>query len=271
VNVAGSTMIFEPLLLARTAREVSVLGFRYVDIAAFPGGELDPSGMVGAAGATVQRINEACAAADGLSPVAFNSALRGTEDERGEQMRALASVASGVGAKVITLQAAGAEEALEEDLERMRRLVSIACEYGVTLTVETHIYTHTEDPEVALRYASEVQGLGLTLDPTHFAVRPHHWQQGFKDLMPHVRHMHLRPSGRSWDEVQLAVGEGIIDFGELIEDLRMAGYGGALSVEYVRGIPGVDHEAEARRLRDLVEALLPGEGSAGAATLDIRH
>lgn len=255
MRLAGSALIFSRLPLHEALQQVAALGFQYVDLAALEGwAHIDPSVMAGRVDETTERYRTACNAAQ-LTPVAINASVRGSLDFQAQCVDALAAVAANLGVHVLTLAPARKEEPLREDFDRFSRLVPLARAHGVTLTVETHYFMHTEDPAVALRYIEEVPDLGITLDASHYAAGPY-WEQGFAELLPYVRHVHLRPAGRSWAEIQLAVGEGVIDFRGLLRDLQSAGYEGDLSVEYVDTIPGVDHAAEARRLREYIAGLL---------------
>jgi hypothetical protein len=148
---------------------------------------------------------------------------------------------------------------LADDLDRFRTLVDVAGDRDVTLTVETHWGTHTEDPAVAAEYAASVPGLGYTLDPGHFVVGDHSLDRAMADLLADVAHVHLRQAGAGWAEIQLPVDEGRIDVASVVESLRDSGYDRALTVEYIDSLDGVDSDAAERQadaFRIALEALV---------------
>jgi len=206
-----------------------------------------------------------------LDPVAVNAGLDSDPDgpDEREQVRALAALADAVGAGVVTLPARATDggdgddagrsgsSAHDADLRRFRGLVAAAAAYDATLTVETHRFQHTEAPAVALTYARRVDGLELTLDPAHFAAGPY-WAPGcYDDLLPHVAHVHVRQAGASWDAIQLPHDDpdGRLDFQRLLDRLRDVGYDGALTVEYIDSLDGVDPDTAAREARRTRERL----------------
>lgn len=261
--VAGSTLLYSRYPFERACVALAARGFGAVDVGLQEGwAHFDPSATVDAVDAVAGRIEDV-RAATGLTPVAFNVGLGDVAvDEQVERLRAVADVADAVGAPVLTLPAAGEAVALPDDIDRFGRLVEAVADRDATVTVETHYDTHAEDPAVARRYAEDVPGLGLTLDPGHFAVGPH-WRPDVGSLVPHVEHVHLRQAGSSWEEIQLPAGDdrGRVDVARLLGELAEGGYEGALSVEYVDSLPGVD-PADAERaaigMRERVESIAGG-------------
>lgn len=251
MKIAGSTLIFTELPLVDTIQKVAALGFRHIDLALIEGwANLSPSAVLGREREIASQLQAACAAA-GIRPAGLNLGLGQAPIEiQIERLQALAKIACHLGVDTLTIGASRPKlRTIPDEIDRLRRLLVVTSAQGLTLAVETHVDTCTEDPEICLQLVREVPGLGITLDLTHFAIGPF-WEHGYEALLPFVRHVHLRPSGRSRDEeIQVAVGKGVIDFTRLIGDLNRHGYQGTLSVEYVSAMPGVDHLAESRRLR----------------------
>ncbi|MFM7740737.1 MAG: sugar phosphate isomerase/epimerase, partial [Planctomycetota bacterium] len=69
----------------------------------------------------------------------------------------------------------------------------------------------------------------------------------------YVHNVYLRDSNK--EHLQVRVGQGIIDFGKLVNQLTQMHYNRALVVE-VGPQPDVDHLGEMRKLRLLLESLL---------------
>ena len=72
--------------------------------------------------------------------------------------------------------------------------------------VATHIGTLTENPDTAVELCQRVPGLGLTLDPSHFIAGPNQGRN-FDHVFPHVRHVHLRDTGRGPNQFQIRVAQ----------------------------------------------------------------
>ncbi|MEM9411363.1 MAG: hypothetical protein AAGA30_09635, partial [Planctomycetota bacterium] len=70
---------------------------------------------------------------------------------------------------------------------------------------------------------------------------------------PLVQTVYLRDSTK--DDIQVRVGQGVIDYGKLISLLQKQGYDRALVVD-IRRQDDVDHMGEIRKIRLLLESLL---------------
>ncbi|MFB6135734.1 MAG: sugar phosphate isomerase/epimerase family protein [Halobacteriaceae archaeon] len=253
--IAGSSLLYTRYDFPEACARLADAGFDAVDVGAIEGwAHVDPSAVVADPDAAAERVGRACERA-AVSPVALNAGCGDvTPDEEVRQVAAIAVLADAVGADALTLPAAGVDADVDADLDRFRRLVDATDDADVALTVETHYDTLTEDPEVAGRYAA-VSGLGLTLDPSHFAVGPY-WDRGYDDLLPAAEHVHLRQSGASWAAVQRPPGDGRVDFDRLFDALAGVGYDGHFSVEYIDSLDGIDPveaEAAAVGMRELAE------------------
>lgn len=156
--------------------------------------------------------------------------------------------------KVVTLIVPSSElgTPFNEEIERLRKLVAIAALEGAVVGVKTQIGRMTQDPDTAVVLCDNVKGLRLTLDPSHYVTGPH--QGGSIDkVMKYVQHVHLRDSTKQ--KLQVRVGQGEIDYGKLIQQLTRVGYDRALSI-HMTPLEGIDHRAEMRKTRLLLESLL---------------
>lgn len=257
-TVAASTLLASQRPLTEALDLVVAQGFEAVDLPLHQGwAHLDPSDLAddlrGHTARLVDLLGER-----GVRTVALNAGAgaEGAEEER--RVDALIALAQDLGATVITLPSGGQDRPVAEGVGRARRLVALAAGSGVRMTFETHRFTAWEDPRVVRQHLDEVEGLGVTLDASHFTTGPHQ-DLGLTGLigplLPEVAHVHLRAAGRDWSEIQLPAGDGTLDQAALLTTLADAGYAGALSVEYVDTIAGVDHVREAGRMRELVEGL----------------
>jgi sugar phosphate isomerase/epimerase len=97
-----------------------------------------------------------------------------------------------------------------------------------------------------------VKGLGLTLDPSHFIYGPHRGGS-YEQVLRHVYHVRLRDTSK--EQLQVRVGQGVVEYGKLIAQLGRFHYDRALSVDMLP-MPDVDQFAEMRKMRLLLESLL---------------
>src|SRR5262249_4130807 len=121
--------------------------------------------------------------------------------------------------------------------------------------LDTRLGTLTESPEVAVTLCTQLPGLALTLDPSHYFVGPA--QGHFDSVYPHVRHLHLRDTGTTAQQFQVRVGQGQIEYGKILAHLTRFGYDRALTVD-LRDIPDAPFamEPEVRKLKYLLESLV---------------
>ncbi len=259
MNIAGSTLLATRVDLPAACDRLATLGFTRVDIGVLEGwAHLDPSRIAADTEWAIDRLRSACRRAD-LEPVAFNANPGdASTDVQAERMAALAAVGEALGVEVATVNAAPTSEPLATDLERLDRLVAAVAEYDMTLAVEGHQGTHTENPAVARKYVETVPGLAFTLDPGHFAIGEY-WEDGsgYDPLLEHTAHVHLRQANRS--NIQVLDEAGIIDVDDVITRLRSTGYDATLSVEYVDTLVDEEYtrlEEAARSMRgELTRAL----------------
>ena len=123
----------------------------------------------------------------------------------------------------------GRKEALAQSAQSLRRLVPIAADAGVTLTIEPHVHSFLETPTLALELVEKVPGLKLTLDYGHFVCLG--YRQGEIDVLaPHAAHVHLRQA-KSGD-LQTKLAKGTINIGAQLATLQAAGFDSYIALEY---------------------------------------
>ncbi|MCC5973935.1 MAG: sugar phosphate isomerase/epimerase [Rubellimicrobium sp.] len=148
-------------------------------------------------------------------------------------------------------------EAFAASAEALRPLVAAGQQAGVTVTIEPHVHSLIETPEMAAEMIEAVPGLKLTLDPAHFTALGHR-QDEIEALCPHAGHIHLRQARMG--ALQAKMGEGTINFPAFLGSLRDAGYDGWLSIEYVhQGYMNTLYDdvlTETVKMRDLVRGWL---------------
>ena len=156
--------------------------------------------------------------------------------------------------KVVTLTVPSGEHGtpFNEEVEHLQKLVDISASEGTRVGVKCQLGRLSEDPDTLMVLCDNVDGLGITLDPSVFLCGPHH-NKSLDRIMKYVYHVHLRDSKK--DRFQVSVGQGEADYAKLIGQLAREKYDRALSV-HITPQEGLDQRVELRKLRRLLETLL---------------
>lgn len=252
--VACSTLCFGRYPLDRALKTISELEFGKIDVAIHERGpHLRPSEIADDVGRYAQRIR----IGSSLSPCAFSVEIDTADAEEFQRrLRAICRLARLSTVPVLSIPAASVGSGLDAETERLERLVRLAEAEGVILTVETRMGTLTELPATAVELCKRIDGLGLTLDPSHYIAGPNQ-NRNFDHVYPFVRHIRLRDTGRGIDKFQLRVGQGEVEYGRIVAHLARFNYEWALSVD-IRDIPDAPFamEPEVRKLKYLLESLV---------------
>jgi sugar phosphate isomerase/epimerase len=249
VFVAASTECFSDLSLPETLERLADLEYTSVEISIREHGQhLRPSEIA----QDVSRAVDICRNTRRLDVVAYNTDFSTTGQEYYDEFQAICRLAKAT--KVITVAVASGElgTPFNEEVERLRKLVAIATHEGVRVGIRSQLGRLSEDPDTVTVLCDNVEGLGLTLDPSHYLIDAHR-TRGMDKLYKYVIHVHLRDSTK--DKLQVRVGQGEVEYGRLIANLRKFNYSRALCVN-VTEMPDVDHMAEMRKMRLLLESLL---------------
>ena len=123
----------------------------------------------------------------------------------------------------------GRKEALAQSAASLKRLLPIAADAGVTLTVEPHVHSYLESPSLTLELLEKVPGLKLALDYGHFVCLGYR-QEEIDVLAPHAGHVHLRQA--KMGELQTKLSKGTINMPAQLATLKAAGFDGYVALEY---------------------------------------
>ena len=120
------------------------------------------------------------------------------------------------------------------------RLEPVALELGVKCQFEIHMGNIACSPSLAWRIASnfEPQAIGVIFDPGNMVYEGYeNWRLGLELLGPWLEHVHVKNSQwvrderGKWQATWARMDEGIVDWSQVIDDLRAVGYDGWLSLE----------------------------------------
>jgi sugar phosphate isomerase/epimerase len=249
--VAASTRCFADLPLDAALQRLVDLEYTCVEIMIHESeGHMKPSEVLADLDAAVR----ACRQTHRLTPIAFSVDMTVPDSEPlyYDQFAACCRLAKASKVVTITVRSAELGTPYNAEVERLRKLATIASLEGVRVGLLTEAGRMTQDPATAAVLCDNVKGLGLTLDPSHYICGPHKGES-YDQVFSHVYHVRLRDTSK--DQLQVRVGQGLIEYGKLISQLSRVRYDRALSVD-IWPAEGVDQFAEMRKMRLLLESLL---------------
>jgi sugar phosphate isomerase/epimerase len=216
------------------------------------GGHIKPSDVF----QNLQRAYDTINSTRRLTVVALNLRIQAEGEVYFDTFKACCELAKF--SKIVSLTVESGEHGtpFNEEVERFKRLVQIADNHGVRVSMRSQVGHLSADPDTVSVICGHVKGLGLALDPSQYHLG-HANPLNYEKLLEYVHHVSLRDS--STDKLQVRVGQGIVDYGRLIQLLRKVNYHRALCVD-VRPVddPEIDHDGEIRKMRLLLESLLLG-------------
>jgi sugar phosphate isomerase/epimerase len=249
VFVAASTECFPNLSLDGALSRLVDLEYTCVEIDIHEGGShLKPSEVH----ANLEGAINACRSTYRLNVCAYSVDITAEGKLYYDQFTSCCKLAKATKVVCIVIPSSELGTPFNAEIERLRDMVAIASREGVQLALKTQAGCMTQDPDTAVVMCDQVKGLGLTLDPSHYVYGPMAGVN-YDQVLKHVFHVHLRDTNK--DHFQVRVGQGVIEYGKLMSQLARFNYNRALSVNIV-DVPDVDHSAEMRKMRLLLESLL---------------
>ncbi len=251
VFVAASTDCFPQLSLTEALQRMVDLEYSRAEIGLHEGSsQLRPSQVH----ADLDEAVKLCKGTHRLTIVAFNIELDGPEAETYAQFATCCKLAKALKVVQITVRASELGTPFNGEIERLRELVRIATLEGVVVGVKTEAGRMTQDPATAAVFCDNVKGLAITLDPSHYTFGPMAGVN-YDNLFRYTSHVQLRDSNRH--KLQTKVGQGEIEYGRIVTQLTKFRYNHALCVNIIdQNDPDIDHQAEMRKIRLLLESLL---------------
>ena len=247
--VAASTECFPSLSLDGALSRLVDLEYTNVEIDIHEGGQhLKPSEVH----ANLEGAMNACRATYRLNVCTYSIDIAAEGKLYYEQFASCCKLAKATKVVCMVVPSSELGTPFNAEIERLRDMVAIAAREGVQLALKTQAGRMTQDPDTAVVMCDQVKGLGLALDPSHYAYGPLAGVN-YDQVIKHVLHVQLRDTNK--DKFQVRVGQGVIEYGKLMAQLARFNYNRALSVNIVE-VPEVDHSAEMRKMRLLLESLL---------------
>lgn len=247
--VAASTECYYQLPLVAAMDKLVELEYSSVEIALHEDGQqLKPSEVA----ADLEKAISLCRYTHRLDVIAYDLRMTDTGEPYYDQFTACCKLAKATKVVQLTVPCGELGTPFNEEVERLRRLVGIAVLEGARVSIKSQIGRLSEDPDTVVVLCDNVPGLGVTFDPSHYICGPHSHKNVDK-LMKYTYHTHLRDTSKK--QLQVRVGQGEVEYGRLITQLRRVKYNRSLSVN-ITEMPDVDHTGEMRKMRLLLESLL---------------
>jgi sugar phosphate isomerase/epimerase len=246
VFVAVSTRCFAELDFWQALDRIRDLEFDRVEIWLDENGALKPSALAADPDEFTRRLREQTR----LSPIAFTFA----QDVGEETFKTICRIAKSLRVTQFVVPASPLGTPFNLEIDRLRKLVSMASTEGIRLAIKTQAGHLTADAYTAVELCQAVDKLGIAFDPSYF-LQPKTSDQIMEMVAPYTLHCHLRDS--TAQQVQVLVGLGEIDYSSLVDKLNRAQYNRALSIEILpEFIEIAQRPLELRKLRMLLESLL---------------
>jgi len=249
VFVAASTACYAELALAEAIERIADLSFGALEITIHEGSpQLTPEFVA----SDLEKAIALCTQTNRMDVVAYDVIIGAEGETYYEQFEAICQLAKATKVISITVPSAELGTPFNEEIERLRRLVSIGVTSGINVSIRSQIGCLSENPDTVISLCDNVEGLGVTLDPSHYICGPYD-ERSCEKLMKYVSHVLLRDSTEQ--ELQVRVGQGIVEYGRLVNQLSKIDYRRALCV-HITELPDIDHVGELRKMRLLLESLL---------------
>ena len=247
--VAASTDCFKQLGFQDAIQKLVDLEYSMVDVVLCEDGNQIKPSMVH------ENLEEAitlCTNTLRLGVVSYDVRINATGDRFYEQFASICKLAKATRVVSISIPSAELGTPFNQEVEHLQNLVQIAETDGIVVSLKNQIGCLTEDPDTVSVLCNNVDGLKICLDISQYQCGPY-VAKGYDKLHPYINHAILRDA--SDDTFQVRVGQGVVDYGRLINQLGKQGFRRALSVQ-LDELPDVDHDAEMRKMRLLLESML---------------
>ncbi len=246
--VSASTECWPELELLEAVEVLSDLEFVAVEIAIHETGKTKPSELLEDFDRGVQLLRHT----HRLDISGYSVELASTGDQHYADFAMLCKMAKTT--KVVNMTVPSGEHGtpFNEEVERLKKLVEIGEAEGVRVSVRSQLGCLSDDPDTLMVLCNNVDGLGITLDPSVYIAGPAK-NKSLDKILKYVCNTHLRDSRP--DDFQVSVGQGEVDYGKLVTQLNREKYDRAMTV-HMSPIEGFDHRVELRKLRRLLETLI---------------
>lgn len=246
--VSASTECWPELELQEAIEVLSDLEFAAVEIAVHESGKVKPSELLPDPDRAIQLLRHT----HRLDISGFSLELGSKGKQHYEDFKHFCRIAKTTKVVNVTVPSGEHGTPFNEEVEHLQQLVDIAESEGVRVAVRSQLGCLSDDPDTLMVLCNNVDGLGITLDPSVYICGSAN-EKNLDKILKFVCNVHLRDSRP--DAFQVSVGQGEVDYGKLVTQLERDKYDRALTV-HMTPCDEMDHRVELRKLRRLLETLL---------------
>ena len=186
--VTASLVCFAVLPLSEALGKLVDLEFTTIELVVREASiQLKPSQI----SANLEQAVDICRKTQRLNVASYDVEIDGMSDEDFGQFQDICRLAKATKVVHITVPSGPLVTPFNEEVERLRKLVAIAGREGVIVSMKSQIGRFSEDPDTVAVLCDNVEGLGLTLDPSPYICGPFRGKDP-DALMKYVYHVHLR-------------------------------------------------------------------------------
>lgn len=249
VFVSASTECFPDLSLEEAVEKIADLEYSSIEIAVNEHqNQIKPSEVAANVAAAVAK----CGSKRRLNLVSYGFDIAAEGELYFDQFNACCQLAKATRIVTVSVPSSPLGTPFNQEVERFKRLVKIAESHGVRVGMRSQHGCLSEDPDTVSVICDHVKGLALSYDPSQY-IYGQNQPRDTERLMKYVHQVYLRDSTK--DKMQVRVGQGIIEYGKLVNQLVKVGYARSLCVQFAP-LEDTDHMAEMRKMRLLLESLL---------------
>jgi sugar phosphate isomerase/epimerase len=137
-------------------------------------------------------------------------------------------------------------ELFHEAIENLRKVEALAAEHHVKAVIEIHFGTIIPSPSMARRLVErfDPQHIGVIFDPGNMAVEGYeNWKMGLEVLGEYLAHVHVKNAAwfpkeeGGWEWKWYPMRTGVVDWSQVMSDLKAIGYDGWMSLEDFCSLP----------------------------------
>jgi sugar phosphate isomerase/epimerase len=187
-----------------------------------------------------------------IRPAAFFFDVPPDDPAYFEKFELCCRLARSVRVVVIAVRSAPLGSPFNEEVERLRKLCSMALRDGLIIGLITEQGTIAQSCDSIKSLCKNVDHLAVTLDPSCFIYGTEKIVD-FDILLEHICHIRLRDTTPKQFQVQ--IGQGVLEYNRLVIGLSRVRYRGAFCAD-IPPLPDLDQEVELRKMRLLLESLL---------------
>lgn len=246
--VSASTECWPELELLEAVEVLSDLDFSAVEIAIHESGKVKPSELLEDFDRGVQLLRHT----HRLDISGYSVELASEGEQHYEDFAKLCNMAKTTKVANMTVPSGEHGTPFNEEVERLRKLVEIGEAEGIRVSVRSQLGCLSDDPDTLMVLCNNVDGLGITMDPSVYIAGPAKGKN-LDNILKFVCNTHLRDSRP--DAFQVSVGQGEVDYGKLVTQLSREKYERAMTI-HMSPMEGLDHRVELRKLRRLLETLI---------------